>query len=392
MDVYHQNAVASPWTFITTIYPEGGSVGRSWQEDVQSTFSANFPTDFIPAETVVPGGTRKYGDLGWGDDVFGADSGSVIRSIFDPLICKVVITSEYNWQGGSESVTMGKFSVESLQFDASTTGRTVTIGGSDMASIYMRQRFEKVLYLPATYNWRQSMIYAAQSITLIPGTPSPEIPTPAEAVTLSSDIVVVPGTGVSPWTVLRRLGLNQSYNMYVGRDGGIKTEDASTDPTVEHVWRDDEVVLGANWKPDAGQYVNTVNCYSTAVPGVFGSRELTEGPFGTKALGRLIMDDQTDLVGNNVHALNRATTLLWKYGRMNQQVSVSLMPDPSVDVGDEVSIVVASLGLGTSGGSVWSVDSVEFPFSVTDPMRVVLGRRIQGLQSSRMVSGASAAA
>jgi hypothetical protein len=287
---------------------------------------------------------------------------------------------------------MGKFSVESLQFDASTTGRTVTIGGSDMASIYMRQRFEKVLYLPATYNWRQSMIYAAQSITLIPGTPSPEIPTPAEAVTLSSDIVVVPGTGVSPWTVLRRLGLNQSYNMYVGRDGGIKTEDASTDPTVEHVWRDDEVVLGANWKPDAGQYVNTVNCYSTAVPGVFGSRELTEGPFGTKALGRLIMDDQTDLVGNNVHALNRATTLLWKYGRMNQQVSVSLMPDPSVDVGDEVSIVVASLGLGTSGGSVWSVDSVEFPFSVTDPMRVVLGRRIQGLQSSRMVSGASAAA
>lgn len=278
--------------------------------------------------------------------------------------------------GSTEYVPLGRFTWTETTMTYTDSGIMLTLDG-------LQDRSLKVIQ--ATY-WRPITVSTSTAIetviTNILKQAYPSIPGtklfPETGATISSRTFGVEGDS-DPWTDAVSLARDYGYRLFFSADGVVTMRETGAPlPTatvtygasyplvtnIERSWSSDNTYSGVI---ATGAGTNMLQPFrSVAWDETVTSPTYYRGPFG-----RRVRIYSSSAINTQALADQTARTQLQKTLGVAERVTWSQIPDPSLDVGDVVTLVYPDLSLNRS----YRIDRIEIPLAASDLMTVTARER-----------------
>lgn len=361
-----------------------GSVTQSWLSAIRRTCTFTVAGwDGIAPDTEFTGEDRTYGEDDYGDGLYGEEVRTYLRGLLLPLITRVKLYAVYTYSTGTETVSLGTFTMGDPTFKDQADGSfIIECNGWDRAGDFLLSHFSSKLRLDSNLNDACDQLIARIDADTAP--PSDPVETvvgfapDSTGTETTSGGVYVRGSDKSPWGVLRELGELVEVNIFVNRDGKIDMEEIPAPdayPAAVYDFDDAVNLISLEMVPSAKDFCNRVIVSGESAKNtpVTATATDTTSPYSFSAIGRYVIREfKVDGPATVGQAQNLANAKLRRFGRLTERVSGECMPIPHLEVGDMVSIRSRELELRTD----FILESIEFPLSATEPCRFTASRGI----------------
>lgn len=349
-----------------------GTVKAVWGQDITSTVDLTLAgwDGFLP-ETPVVGTDRRFGDDLFGDGIYGEYRHAEYRTLAMPVKTKAVVYWKATVGTNTHTVTLGSFTVVSVEWADEPDGPRMKLAGSDVSWDLAQSKWLTPHQVPEGTTLTAAITGIVDDY--LPGT-GVTMPTVGYTTPLAT---YLPGTGGDIWRACADLASAAGLELVADRAGDLTGVVSEDDEGASPVWSITDTGTGIRFTetPDADQLCNTVLAFGEgagATP-VYAVAQDTAGPFGTTAVGRAVVREyRSPLIRTTGDAMNAAVKLLHRWSAVSEVVEVDTAPVPHLDPGDYVRIVSDGLELDDT----FRVVTVTAPLTVGRPWKVTARRRL----------------
>jgi hypothetical protein len=272
----------------------------------------------------------------------------------------------------TELVPLGVFGISTVTAEDTPGGYLLKIVGYDRA-----MRVARAL-LSDSYTIAAGTDYATAIQTLITSRVSGL--TFQLAPTTATTPLIVLDAGADAWKVAHDMAAAIGHSLYFDQAGVCVLEpvpDPATAP-IAATYADGSTVLSLSrdtsneTTPNHIIVTGEATGLSTPVRGEAEDTDTSSPTYVSGNYGRVVEFVQSPLVTTNDQAADAANARLRASQGLAEQVTLDIIPNPSLDVGDVIQITRPRSGLN---GERWTIQSLRIPLGVDQPMNLTARKR-----------------